>query len=127
MTHTLSVGGPAMPMVLGRPALEAVRLSGVEGVNRLFEYELLLKTPDSLTFSDSLRLTSTSRRSSAGSLQAQGSTFVIDGKGFSFHTPKAHHVWAADHQTLGPQELPTELVNLPRSKHSGGGGYPMSI
>ncbi|MDM0123474.1 type VI secretion system Vgr family protein, partial [Variovorax arabinosiphilus] len=33
---------------LGQPALEPVRLSGHEGLNSLFHYELLLKTPDSL-------------------------------------------------------------------------------
>ncbi|MFD0880975.1 type VI secretion system Vgr family protein, partial [Variovorax dokdonensis] len=37
-----------MPVFLGQPALEPVRLSGHEGVNRLFEYELVLKTPDAL-------------------------------------------------------------------------------
>ena len=35
-------------MFLGAPALEPVRLSGHEGINGLFEYELLLKTPDAL-------------------------------------------------------------------------------
>ncbi|RYX95698.1 MAG: type VI secretion system tip protein VgrG [Comamonadaceae bacterium] len=48
MAHTLSVESPAIPLFLGAPALEAVRLSGREGVNNLFEYELLLKTPDAL-------------------------------------------------------------------------------
>lgn len=46
--HTLSIESPAIPVVLGRPALEPVRLSGREGLNSLFEYELLLKTPDAL-------------------------------------------------------------------------------
>lgn len=46
--HTLSVAGPAIPLFLGAPALEPVRLQGREGVNSLFEYELLLKTPDAL-------------------------------------------------------------------------------
>jgi len=46
--HTLTVSSPAIPVFLGAPALEPVRLSGVEGVNSLFEYELLLKTPESL-------------------------------------------------------------------------------
>lgn len=45
---TLKVQSPAIPQHLGTPALEPVRLSGREGVNRLFEYELLLKTPDAL-------------------------------------------------------------------------------
>ncbi|MDQ0013744.1 type VI secretion system secreted protein VgrG [Variovorax boronicumulans] len=47
-SRTLQIQSPAIPVFLGRPALEPVRLSGREGVNELFEYELLLKTPDSL-------------------------------------------------------------------------------
>lgn len=46
MSHTLAVTSPALP-----DALEPVRLSGHEGLNALFEYELLLKTPDALNFS----------------------------------------------------------------------------
>jgi type VI secretion system secreted protein VgrG len=46
--RTLQVHSPAIPEFLGRPALEPVRLSGREGLNSLFEYELLLKTPDDL-------------------------------------------------------------------------------
>ncbi|MEJ8810696.1 type VI secretion system tip protein TssI/VgrG [Variovorax ureilyticus] len=46
--RTLSVESPAIPQHLGAPALEPVRLSGREGLNSLFEYELLLKTPDAL-------------------------------------------------------------------------------
>ncbi|MGJ7508617.1 type VI secretion system Vgr family protein [Variovorax sp. GT1P44] len=46
--RTLSVDSPAMPRHLGAPALDPVRLSGREGLNSLFEYELLLKTPDAL-------------------------------------------------------------------------------
>lgn len=49
-SRTLEISSPAIPVVLGRPALEPVRLSGREGVNSLFEYELLLKTPDTLNF-----------------------------------------------------------------------------
>ncbi|MDH6168804.1 type VI secretion system secreted protein VgrG [Variovorax boronicumulans] len=48
MLRTLTVQSPAIPLALGRPALEPVRLSGREGINSLFEYELLLKTPDAL-------------------------------------------------------------------------------
>ncbi len=48
MPHTLSVTCAAIPLVHGRPALEPVRLAGREGVNSLFAYELLLKTPDAL-------------------------------------------------------------------------------
>lgn len=51
---TLAVQGAAMPMHNGEPALHPVRLSGHEGINSLFEYELLLKTPDALNFSPSL-------------------------------------------------------------------------
>jgi type VI secretion system secreted protein VgrG len=50
MFQTLSVSGPAIPLVQGRPALELVRCSGREGVNSLFEYEFILKTPDALNF-----------------------------------------------------------------------------
>jgi type VI secretion system secreted protein VgrG len=46
--RTLKVQSPAIPVFLGAPALEPVRLSGHEGINSLFEYELLLKTPDAL-------------------------------------------------------------------------------
>ena len=46
--HTLTVTIEAIPLILGEPALEPVRLSGREGVNSLFAYELLLKTPDRL-------------------------------------------------------------------------------
>ncbi|SFP40832.1 type VI secretion system secreted protein VgrG [Variovorax sp. OK605] len=48
MPRTLSVSSPAIPMRQGAPALAPVRLSGHEGLNHLFEYELLLKTPDAL-------------------------------------------------------------------------------
>jgi type VI secretion system secreted protein VgrG len=46
VSQTLAVISPAVP-----GSLEPVRLSGREGVNSLFEYELLLKTPDILNFS----------------------------------------------------------------------------
>ena len=46
--RTLSVSSRAIPEILGRPSLEPVRLSGHEGLNGLFTYELLLKTPDGL-------------------------------------------------------------------------------
>jgi type VI secretion system secreted protein VgrG len=48
MAHTLDIESVAIPVLAGRPALEPVRLSGHEGVNSLFAYELLLKTPDAL-------------------------------------------------------------------------------
>jgi type VI secretion system secreted protein VgrG len=44
--RTLEISSPAIPLFLGRPALEATRLFGHEGINRPFEYELTLKTPD---------------------------------------------------------------------------------
>ncbi|CAN5765741.1 type VI secretion system tip protein VgrG [soil metagenome] len=47
-TRTLEVSSPAIPIILGRPALEPVRLSGHEDLSSLFEYQLLLKTPDGL-------------------------------------------------------------------------------
>ena len=46
--RTLRIRSDAIPLHGGQPALEPVRLSGREGLNRLFEYELLLKTPDAL-------------------------------------------------------------------------------
>jgi type VI secretion system secreted protein VgrG len=46
--RTLTVASEAIPLFLGRPIMEPVRLSGSEGVNSLFDYELLMKTPDSL-------------------------------------------------------------------------------
>ena len=46
--RTLQISSEAIPVVLGHPALEPVRLWGHEGLDSLFEYELLLKTPDSL-------------------------------------------------------------------------------
>ena len=45
-THTLSIRGPALPEYLGQPLLHPVRLVGTEGLNSLFEYELMLKTPE---------------------------------------------------------------------------------
>ncbi len=47
-SHALRVRSAAIPLHAGQPALEPVRLSGREGLNHLFEYELLLKTPDAL-------------------------------------------------------------------------------
>ncbi|MBC7619163.1 MAG: type VI secretion system tip protein VgrG, partial [Candidatus Saccharibacteria bacterium] len=47
-SHTLQVQSEAIPLHQGQPALETVRLSGHEGLNSLFSYELLLKTPDAL-------------------------------------------------------------------------------
>jgi type VI secretion system secreted protein VgrG len=65
MAHTLDIESVAIPVLAGRPALEPVRLSGHEGVNSLFEYELLLKTPDILNLSASGARISISTASSA--------------------------------------------------------------
>ena len=46
--RTLSVRSQAIAERMGHPILEPVRLSGRESVNGLFEYELLLKTPETL-------------------------------------------------------------------------------
>ncbi|WP_295380429.1 type VI secretion system Vgr family protein [uncultured Pseudacidovorax sp.] len=48
LSHTLRVHSPALPVFAGTPLLQPVRLSGHEGVNALFTYELLLQTPDAL-------------------------------------------------------------------------------
>ena len=52
-SRTLQVTSPAIPIFQGQPALEPVRLSGREGLNSLFEYELLLKTPEALSLGGS--------------------------------------------------------------------------
>ena len=44
--RTLSIASVAIPQRLGEPVLYPVRLFGTEGVNSLFAYELLLKTPN---------------------------------------------------------------------------------
>ena len=46
--RTLSVISEAIPIFLGAPILEPVRLAGHEGLNSLAEYELVMKTPDAL-------------------------------------------------------------------------------
>ncbi|WP_257624634.1 type VI secretion system Vgr family protein [Variovorax boronicumulans] len=48
LSRTLEVKSVAIPQFSGRPALEPVRLSGCEGLDRLFAYELWLKTPEDL-------------------------------------------------------------------------------
>lgn len=45
---TLSVHSPAIPQRLGQAALVPVSLYGHEGINTLFNYTLVLKTPDAL-------------------------------------------------------------------------------
>ncbi len=49
----LRIRSDAIPLHLGQPALEPVRLLGREGLNHLFEYELLLKTSDALNLGPS--------------------------------------------------------------------------
>jgi len=46
--RTLHVNSPAIPEILGQPALVPVRLSGREGLNTLFAYELQLTPRDDL-------------------------------------------------------------------------------
>ncbi|MCZ2497592.1 type VI secretion system tip protein VgrG [Xylophilus sp. Kf1] len=45
----LEVVCPAIPLFLGRPALQPVRLSGTEGLDSLFCYELTLQTLDGMS------------------------------------------------------------------------------
>jgi type VI secretion system secreted protein VgrG len=47
-SRTLSASSSAIPLLLGEPALVAASLSGKDGVNILFDYQLILKTPESL-------------------------------------------------------------------------------
>ncbi|CAN5427491.1 hypothetical protein BH10PSE18_BH10PSE18_13220 [soil metagenome] len=54
--RALRVSGAAVPQWQGQPALTPVRLEGTEAVNSLFEYRLLLKTPDHRAFSPSVGL-----------------------------------------------------------------------
>lgn len=46
--HALHVRSDVIPIHVSAHALEPVRLSGRQGLNGLFKYELLLKTPDAL-------------------------------------------------------------------------------
>jgi len=47
-SRTLHVSRPAIPEILGQPALVPVSLSGREGLNALLAYELQLTIPDDL-------------------------------------------------------------------------------
>lgn len=47
--RTLSIKSPAIPVVLNQPGLIPVSIKGVEKLNRLFNYSVILKTPDGLT------------------------------------------------------------------------------
>jgi type VI secretion system secreted protein VgrG len=44
--RALTVQSPAIPQIGGQPALVPLKLEGCEGVNALFEYRLILQTPD---------------------------------------------------------------------------------
>lgn len=46
--RALTVSSPALPELAGRPALVPLKLTGREAVNELFEYRLILQTPDAL-------------------------------------------------------------------------------
>jgi type VI secretion system secreted protein VgrG len=48
--RVLTVASPAIPVVAGQPALVPIKLEGSEGVNSLFEYRLVLQSPDALNF-----------------------------------------------------------------------------
>lgn len=48
--RALTVKSPAIPVLAGQPALIPLRLEGSEGINSLFEYKLILQTPDALNF-----------------------------------------------------------------------------
>lgn len=47
-TRTLSVTSTIIPELAGVAALTAVSISGTESVDSLFDYQLILKTPDAL-------------------------------------------------------------------------------
>jgi hypothetical protein len=48
--RALTVRSAAIPEVAGAPALVPLKLQGREGVNSLFEYRLILQTPDAYNF-----------------------------------------------------------------------------
>ena len=52
MSRTVTVSSPAMPSLLGAPALEFRSLEGDEGLGRLFRYAIELQTPDNASLSD---------------------------------------------------------------------------
>ncbi|WP_211460503.1 hypothetical protein [Collimonas silvisoli] len=47
-SRTLSVHSRVIPELMWQPALIPTSLSETEGVNQLFDYKLILKTPDAL-------------------------------------------------------------------------------
>ncbi|HWW05894.1 hypothetical protein [Collimonas sp.] len=46
--RSLSLKNAIIPEIMGPPALIPVSLKGSEAINGLFEYRLILKTPDAL-------------------------------------------------------------------------------
>ena len=48
--RVLTVTSPAIPQVAGSAALVPLKLSGLEAVNTLFDYRLILQSPDALQF-----------------------------------------------------------------------------
>jgi type VI secretion system secreted protein VgrG len=46
----LTITSPAIPQVAGSAALVPLKLSGLEAVNTLFDYRLILQSPDALQF-----------------------------------------------------------------------------
>jgi len=53
-SRTLAVSGAALPMFNSAPVFTPVRLAGHDKLGELFEYTLVLKTPDTLAFSLSI-------------------------------------------------------------------------
>jgi type VI secretion system secreted protein VgrG len=47
-SRTLSVSSSVIPVLMGEPSLVAVSIIGTEGVDSLFDYQVVMKTPDSL-------------------------------------------------------------------------------
>ncbi|RZA30700.1 MAG: hypothetical protein EOP02_00605, partial [Proteobacteria bacterium] len=48
--RALTVRSAAIPELAGAPALVPLKLQGHEGINGLFEYRLVLQTPDAYNF-----------------------------------------------------------------------------
>lgn len=46
----LSIASAVIPTIAGKSVLEPIRLSGHEGINELFTYQLILQTPDHLIY-----------------------------------------------------------------------------
>lgn len=121
MTHiggasarALRIRSDAIPAHLGQPALEPVRLSGREGLNHLFEYELLLKTPDALNLGASgavdFDLDAFIGREISCLIELDGAgEFVAGALGASVdrvsagraHRGRPAHAWAEKHRRTG--------------------------